>query len=56
MLETIYENFMTLKACTTKTGKEEALENLSDDNNSVFVLNYLLDKQIKSGISTAKIK
>ena len=56
MLETIYENFMTLKACTTKNGKEEALENLSDDNDSVFVLNYLLDKQIKSGISTAKIK
>lgn len=56
MLETIYENFMTLKACTTKVGKEEALKNLSDDKDSVFVLNYLLDKQIKSGISTAKIK
>lgn len=56
MLETIYENFMTLKACNTKADKEEALKNLSNDDNSIYILNYLLNKQLKSGISTAKIK
>ena len=56
MLETIYNNFTTLKSCTKKIPKEEALKELGKDKNSVYVLNFLLDKQIKTGISTAKFK
>ena len=55
MLDTIYNNFMKLKECNTKKDKETILKELGKDDNSVYVLDFLLDKQLKTGISRLKI-
>ena len=48
MLDTIYNNFMKLKECNTKKDKETTLKELGKDDNSVYVLDFLLDKQLKT--------
>lgn len=55
MLNIIYNNFMKLKECNTKKDKETALKELGKDDNSIYVLDFLLDKQLKTGISRSKI-
>lgn len=54
-IEILYNKFDLLKGCTKKIDKENVLNKFKEDNDFCYILDFLIDKQKTTGISTSKI-